>query len=171
MGVELSGQSYIPKLKELAVLCSPSHTQNTAPVMNMYLLLSVLLAVHWSHGQDPVEDVIVVRNVQPLGDWSTINHNQEDVRNAARKAVENFNMKSKAKKYFKLVDITSAQVKITNMINYKIDAIIGRTKCLKTESVDLDSCDMSQRRLRCKFEVQFNARNNQFTTVKMSCNK
>ncbi|XP_053501476.1 cystatin-F [Ictalurus furcatus] len=173
MGVELSGQSYIPKVEELAVLSSPSHTQNTAPVMNLYLvlLLSVLLAVHWSHGQDPVEDVIVSHNVQPLGDWSAINPNQEDVQKAARKAVENFNMKSKAKKYFKLVDVTSAQIKITNMINYKIDAIIGRTKCLKTEPGDLDSCDMAQRRLRCKFEVQYNPRNNQFTTVKMSCNK
>ncbi|MCJ8742655.1 hypothetical protein PDJAM_G00084690 [Pangasius djambal] len=142
--------------------------------MNSYLilLLSVLSAVHWSHSQDPVEEqVIVARHVQPLGSWSIVNPKQENVQEAARKAVERFNSKSKAKKYFKLVDVTSAQVKVTDMINYKMNAIIGRTKCLKTEPGDLDSCDMTEKVLRCKFEVQFNPRNNEYVVQNVSCYK
>ncbi|KAB5543674.1 hypothetical protein PHYPO_G00082140 [Pangasianodon hypophthalmus] len=142
--------------------------------MNLYLilLLSVLSAVHWSHSQDPVEEeVIVAHHVQPLGGWSVVNPKQEDVQEAARKAVERFNSKSKAKKYFKLVDVTSAQEQVTDVINYKIDIIIGRTKCLKTEPGVLESCDMTEKRLRCKFEVQFNPRNNKYAVKMVSCNK
>lgn len=51
-------------------------------------------------------------HVRPLGDWSVLNPSQEDVQKAAIKAVERFNVKSKAKKYFKLVEITSAQMKV-----------------------------------------------------------
>lgn len=50
--------------------------------------------------------------MQPLGDWSEVSPNREDVEAAARKAVADFNTKSKAKKYFKLVDITSAKMKV-----------------------------------------------------------
>ncbi|TTD77401.1 Cystatin-8 [Bagarius yarrelli] len=141
--------------------------------MNIYLvtLLCVLSAVHWIHGQDLIEEEeAVVRHVQPLGDWSLVNPNQGDVQEATIKAVEKFNMKSKAKKYFKLVEVTSAQTKVTNVINYKINAIIGRTKCLKTEPGDLDLCDLNKKRLRCKFDVEFNPRNDEYT-VKISCNK
>ncbi|KAG7322796.1 hypothetical protein KOW79_014142 [Hemibagrus wyckioides] len=140
--------------------------------MKLYLilLLSVLSAVHWSHAQDVLEEEIVVRRVQPLGDWSVVNPNQEDVQQAAQKAVERFNVKSKAKKLFKLVEITSAQTKVTNVINYRINAIIGKTKCLKTEPQDLDSCVMAKKQLRCKFDVEYNPRNEEYT-VEMSCNK
>ncbi|KAK2823618.1 hypothetical protein Q7C36_020218 [Tachysurus vachellii] len=140
--------------------------------MNLYLvlLLSVLSAVHWSHGQDLVEEQIVVRHVHPLGDWSVLNPNHEDVQKVAKIAVERFNEKSKAKKYFKLVEVTSAQMKVTNIINYKINAIIGKTKCLKTDPEDLYSCDMAKKRLRCKFDVAFDPRNEEYT-VEMSCNK
>ncbi|KAF5897926.1 Cystatin precursor, partial [Clarias magur] len=84
--------------------------------------------------------------VQPLGDWAKVNTNQKDVQDATEKAVERFNTKSKAKKYFRLVDVTSARMKVTNMINYKIDAVLGKTKCPKSETAtDLDSCDMAQK--------------------------
>ncbi|KAK3521964.1 hypothetical protein QTP70_020454 [Hemibagrus guttatus] len=140
--------------------------------MKLYLilLLSVLSAVHFSHGQDLVEEEIVKRHVQPLGDWSVVNTNQEDVQKAAQKAVERFNLKSKAKKYFKLIEITSAQTKVTNVINYRISAIIQKTKCLKTEPQDLDSCVMAKKQLECKFEVGYNPRNEEYT-VEMSCKK
>ncbi|KAF7701366.1 hypothetical protein HF521_002531 [Silurus meridionalis] len=150
--------------------------QHTSPVMNLYLvlLLSVLSALHWTHGQDPVEEeAIVVQHVQPLGGWSSVSPNQKDVQDAARKGLENFNKKSKAKKYFKMVDVTSAKIQVSNMINYRIKTIIGKTKCLKTENGDLDSCEMLQKRLKCKFDVQFDPRKDQdqYKVNSMSCNK
>ncbi|XP_060764742.1 cystatin [Neoarius graeffei] len=142
--------------------------------MNLYLvlLLSVLSAVHWSYGKDLVEEeVIIPHHMQPLGSWSVVNPSQKDVQEAVRKAVKEFNIKSKKKKYFKLVDVTSAQTKVTNMINYKIEAIIGKTKCLKTEAADLDSCAMAQRRLKCKFGVEFNTQDNEYAVETVVCNK
>lgn len=51
-------------------------------------------------------------HVQPLGGWTAVNPSQTDIQKAARIAVKEFNTKSKAKKYFKLVDVTSAKTKV-----------------------------------------------------------
>lgn len=51
-------------------------------------------------------------NVELLGGWNDANPESEDVQEAAKEAVEAFNMKSKAKKYFKLINITSARVQV-----------------------------------------------------------
>lgn len=113
-------------------------------------------------------------NVELLGGWTDANPEREDVQEAAKEAVEQFNSKSRAKKYFKLINITSARtqvhrlsrvltvhvcfkcivitlnntdisVQVTNRINYKIEAIIGKTKCHKSEGVNIESCLMAKK--------------------------
>jgi len=56
--------------------------------------------------------------VELLGGWSDANPEREDVQEAAKEAVEAFNTKSKAKKYFKLINIISARTQVTIQISY-----------------------------------------------------
>lgn len=51
-------------------------------------------------------------NVDLLGGWTDANPEREDVQEAAKEAVESFNTKSKAKKYFKLINIISARTQV-----------------------------------------------------------
>ncbi|KAM9456492.1 cystatin [Clarias gariepinus] len=146
--------------------------------MNLYLILllsvlSLCLSVPAVGGQDQlVEEPVVVRHIQPLGGWAKVNIDQKDVQDATEKAVEKFNTKSKAKKYFKLVNVTSAKMKTTNILNYRINAVLAKTKCPKSETAtDLNFCDMAQKRLKCKFEVELDPRNNQYEVKIVSCNK
>ncbi|XDV53790.1 hypothetical protein PO909_022212, partial [Leuciscus waleckii] len=99
------------------------------------LLVSFLSVFHSSIADQPLEEAIVARNVELLGGWNDANPESEDVQEAAKEAVEAFNMKSKAKKYFKLINITSARTQVTNVINYKIEATIGKTKCRKSDDL------------------------------------
>ncbi|KAI4902549.1 hypothetical protein NFI96_020797 [Prochilodus magdalenae] len=147
---------------------------HTAKIMDLYLVLlfGFLSAVQLSQAQPPVEEEpMILRFVQPLGGWSKANPQLSEIQECAKKGVEKFNMQSKAKKYFKLLEVTSAQTQITNMINYKIEAIIAKTKCLKTEPADLESCTLGRKRLTCIFEIEFNPRNDQYVVNKVSCKK
>uniref|UniRef100_A0A3B1KJF0 Si:busm1-57f23.1 n=1 Tax=Astyanax mexicanus TaxID=7994 RepID=A0A3B1KJF0_ASTMX len=138
----------------------------------LFLLFGFLSVAQLIEAQPPIEEEeITAINVNPLGGWSEAHSEREDVQAAAKKAVEKFNMKSKAKKYFKLLEITSAQTQVTNMINFKIEATIAKTKCLKTEPADLETCALAQKRLSCEFEVEFNPRNDQYNIRKISCKK
>ncbi|XP_072514980.1 cystatin [Salminus brasiliensis] len=142
--------------------------------MDLYLvlLLGLFSAVQLSQAQPPIEEEeITTINVQPLGGWSEAHPERQDVQEAAKTAVDKFNMRSKAKKYFKLLEVTSARTQVTNMIDFKINALIGKTKCLKTEPADLESCSLTRKRLMCKFEVEFNPRTDQYVAKKISCKK
>ncbi|XDV53789.1 hypothetical protein PO909_022211 [Leuciscus waleckii] len=89
------------------------------------LLVSFLSVFHSSIADQPLEEpIIVATNVELLGGWNDANPESKDVQEAAKVAVEAFNMKSKAKKYFKLIKITSARTQVTNVINYEIEATI-----------------------------------------------
>ncbi|XP_048031356.1 cystatin-8 [Megalobrama amblycephala] len=141
------------------------------------LLVSFLSVFHYSNADQPLEETLVVaRKVDLLGGWTDANPEREDVQEAAKEAVELFNTKSKAKKYFKLINITSARTQITNMINYKIEATIGKTKCRKSddaniEGANIEACGMAKKQLACKFEVTLNPMNDDHEVQKMSCRR
>ncbi|XP_055065312.1 cystatin-C [Misgurnus anguillicaudatus] len=140
--------------------------------ISLLLLLSFISVFHLSRADQPLEEAVIVpEKIRLLGGWSEANPKREDVQEAAKTAVENFNKKSKAKKYFKLINIKSAHTQVTNMINYKIEATIGKTKCLKSENADIESCIMSKKQLACKFAVTLNPRNDEHEVEKMSCKK
>uniref|UniRef100_A0A673IQ64 Si:busm1-57f23.1 n=1 Tax=Sinocyclocheilus rhinocerous TaxID=307959 RepID=A0A673IQ64_9TELE len=110
------------------------------------LFVSFLSVFHFSSADQPLEEAIIVaRNVELLGGWTLANPEREDVQDAAKEAVEVFNAKSKAKKYFKLINVTSASTQVTNKINYKIEATIGKTKCHKSENTDIQACGMAKK--------------------------
>ncbi|XP_056108019.1 L-cystatin [Rhinichthys klamathensis goyatoka] len=142
--------------------------------MDVYflLLVSFLSVFHFSTADQPLEETIVVaRNVELLGGWIDANPEREDVQEAAKEAVEAFNTKSKAKKYFKLINITSARTQVTNMINYKIEATIGKTKCRKSDDANIEACGMAKKQLACKFEVTLNTMNDDHKVQKMICRR
>uniref|UniRef100_A0A673IJ78 Si:busm1-57f23.1 n=1 Tax=Sinocyclocheilus rhinocerous TaxID=307959 RepID=A0A673IJ78_9TELE len=136
------------------------------------LFVSFLSVFHFSSADQPLEEAIIVaRNVELLGGWTLANPEREDVQDAAKEAVEVFNAKSKAKKYFKLINVTSASTQVTNKINYKIEATIGKTKCHKSENTDIQACGMAKKQLTCKFEVTLNPMTDDHEVQKMSCRR
>ncbi|KAG7266257.1 hypothetical protein CRUP_008596 [Coryphaenoides rupestris] len=78
---------------------------------------------------------------------------------------------SKAKKTFRLVSITSAQSQVTNVINFKLEAILGKTVCLKSDANDMEKCNLGKKRLGCRFEVRFDVRKQIHKMERSSCKK
>ncbi|XP_030625901.1 cystatin-1 [Chanos chanos] len=140
--------------------------------LRFVLLLSLFSVLQICYADQPVEEErIVAKKVQLLGGWATVSPERAEIQDAAKKAVEHFNLKSKTKKYFRLLNVSSAEVQVTNMINYKITATLGKTKCLKSEDAAVENCDLGKKRLTCKFEVQFNPRNDRHQVNASSCKK
>ncbi|XP_071397711.1 cystatin [Centroberyx affinis] len=141
----------------------------------MSLHMSVLVCISFVQlcmGDQPVqEEIITTKNVPLLGGWSDMSPESDEVQMAARHAVEKYNSHSRTKKLFRLVSITSVQTQVTNIINYKIEAVLGKTKCLKAENHDLDKCSLGKKRLTCQFTVSFDPRNNKHELVKSSCTR
>uniref|UniRef100_A0A3B3U3D6 Si:busm1-57f23.1 n=1 Tax=Poecilia latipinna TaxID=48699 RepID=A0A3B3U3D6_9TELE len=102
-----------------------------------------------------------------LGGWSDRQPESKDVQRAAQYAVEMYNKDSKDKKLFKLVSVTS----VTNMINFEIDAILGKTKCLKTQNLDIKSCELDKEQVKCQFFVTLNPHNDKHELNTKTCNK
>uniref|UniRef100_A0A8C1XV23 Si:busm1-57f23.1 n=1 Tax=Cyprinus carpio TaxID=7962 RepID=A0A8C1XV23_CYPCA len=110
------------------------------------LLVSFLSVFHFNSADQPLEEEIIVeRNVELLGGWTLASPEREDVQEAAEEAVEFFNSKSKAKKYFRLVNVTSASTQVTNKINYKIEVTLGKTKCHKSGGTLTEACAMAKK--------------------------
>ncbi|KAA0703705.1 hypothetical protein E1301_Tti000648 [Triplophysa tibetana] len=140
--------------------------------VSLILLVSFLSVFHLSQADQPLEETIIVpRNFQPLGGWTELSPESESIIELAKKAVEEYNTNSKEKKYFKLLNIRSARTQVTNMINYKIEATMGKTKCLKSENVDIETCVMAKKQLACKFDITFNHRNDQHVVEIEACKK
>lgn len=137
----------------------------------MLLPLLVCVAVQQCWGEVPVDEVIVARKVPLLGAWSEISPDQADVQEAARHAVETFNTNHKGRKTFKLLSISAAQSQVTNVINFKLDVVLGKTSCLKAEKQEVSSCSLERKQLKCHFVVTFDPRNDKHQLQSQECTK
>uniref|UniRef100_A0A8C1XZT2 Si:busm1-57f23.1 n=1 Tax=Cyprinus carpio TaxID=7962 RepID=A0A8C1XZT2_CYPCA len=136
------------------------------------LLVSFLSVFHFNSADQPLEEEIIVeRNVELLGGWTLASPEREDVQEAAEEAVEFFNSKSKAKKYFRLVNVTSASTQVTNKINYKIEVTLGKTKCHKSGGTLTEACAMAKKQLACKFELSLDPVTDDHEVQKMLCRR
>lgn len=134
----------------------------------MLTLSMVLLCL----GEQPVgEGVIKQKKVQLLGGWLERSPDSAEVKDATLYAVKMFNSHSKSKRLFRLDSISTAQSQVTDRINFKIDAILGKTKCSKAENHDLEHCELDKKRMGCKFEVSFDHQQKTHQLKKRACKK
>ncbi|KAJ0015500.1 hypothetical protein NQD34_009120 [Periophthalmus magnuspinnatus] len=139
----------------------------STPISLLITLSMVLLCF----GEEPVEEVIKPRKAQLLGGWHERSLNSTEVKKAAQYAVKMFNSNSKGKRLFRLDSITTAESQVTNMINYKIDVVLGKTKCLKAENHDLEHCELEKKRVGCQFVVAFKPQENKHVLKERTCKK
>uniref|UniRef100_A0A3B3V1Q8 Cystatin domain-containing protein n=1 Tax=Poecilia latipinna TaxID=48699 RepID=A0A3B3V1Q8_9TELE len=104
-----------------------------------------------------------------IAGWSERSPESKDVQRAAQYGVEMYNKDSQDKELFKLVSVHSAKSQVTSMIEFKIIAILGKTKCLKTQNIGIKSCDLDKEQVKCQFFVTLNPRNNKRELNKKTC--
>ncbi|KAL2099918.1 hypothetical protein ACEWY4_004312 [Coilia grayii] len=103
-----------------------------------------------------------------LGGWNPVDPESKEVQDAAKKAVQEYNMKANTPNYFRLIQVLSAQSQVTSELNYKITAIIGETKCSKSQHEDPEKCELGEKRMQCDFHVTYSFLFVE-PRVKMSC--
>ncbi|XP_029940459.1 cystatin-like [Salarias fasciatus] len=134
-------------------------------------LLICLSVVHLCMGDQPVEEVITAKKVHHMGSWIETDPYAEDVQEAVQFAVQMFNTQSKSKKMFKLVSVENTKSQVTNRIGFKFDAVLVKTKCLKSENHDVNSCSLKKRHMKCHFRVSFDAHTRKHDVEKHKCKK
>uniref|UniRef100_A0A3P8X2N9 Si:busm1-57f23.1 n=1 Tax=Cynoglossus semilaevis TaxID=244447 RepID=A0A3P8X2N9_CYNSE len=142
--------------------------------MNMFLPLSLLMcvsAVQLSVGDESVEEILTSRTLPVLGGWVDRSPDSAEIQAAVQYSLEMFNSRPKNKRMFKLVSVKSARSKVTNTINFKIDVILRKTKCLRSENQELDTCALTKKQLKCLFEGTFDPRNDKYELYNHKCKK
>ncbi|XP_054896701.1 T-kininogen 2 [Poeciliopsis prolifica] len=140
--------------------------------MSLPLSLLICLSVfQLCLGTSPVEKIITAEKVNLLGSWHEKSPESKDVQRAAHHAVETFNKNSKYQMLFKLVSIQSAKSQVTNMINFKIIALLGKTKCPKTKNHDLKSCILDKGQLKCHLVVTLEPGSEKYDLKTNKCHK
>ncbi|XP_028318707.1 cystatin-13 [Gouania willdenowi] len=137
----------------------------------LFAVLISLSAVHLCEGEKHVDEPITAKKVVLQGDWAEINPYSKDVEAAVEYAVETFNSHSKRKRLFKLVSVIHPKAQTTNVMNYKFDTLLAKTKCLKSENQDAESCTFKKKHVKCHFVVTFDPRTNKHSLMKHKCSK
>uniref|UniRef100_A0A8C6UXZ0 Si:busm1-57f23.1 n=1 Tax=Neogobius melanostomus TaxID=47308 RepID=A0A8C6UXZ0_9GOBI len=139
----------------------------SAPLSVLITLSVVLLCL----GEKPVEDVIKPRKATLLGGWFESRPDSKEAQDAIQYSIKMYNSHSKSKRLFRLDSITAVQSQVTNVINFKINAILGKTKCSKAENHDLEHCELEKKRMDCQFVVAFNHSNKKHEMKSRKCTK
>ncbi|XP_004074921.1 cystatin-F isoform X2 [Oryzias latipes] len=145
--------------------------KGTAEMSLPFSVLVCLSVVQLCVGYHDVEEVIQAEKSYMLGGWVEINPESADVQDAAQHVVRTINSKAKYKKMFKLILVSSAKRQVTNAINFKVDMVLGRTKCLNSGNHDLNNCTLTKRQLQCNSDVLFNPSDSRHHVQNYKCKK